>query len=136
MRNRSMPNVLRALITQSIDAQKPTDLEFGEVISERPLQIKTENKKILDSDFLVLSDMVRNYSVDIEVSHTTENAAGGSGEAAFSSHCHQYKGRKKIRVYNALKTGEQVVMLKQAGGQLYYVICRYNKTRTLTGQWG
>lgn len=135
MRNSSVVNVLRTLVKQTVDANNPADLLFGVVESENPLAIKLEDKRILDEDFLLLSDMVRDYEVDIEVSHVTENTGGGSGEAAFSSHCHKYKGRKKIKVYNGLKKGERVVILKRSGGQLFYVLCRYDKHSSLTGEW-
>lgn len=135
MRNSSVVNVLRTLVKQTVDANNPADLLFGVVESENPLAIKLEDKRILDEDFLLLSDMVRDYEVDIEVSHVTENTGGGSGEAAFSSHCHKYKGRKKIKVYNGLKKGEKVVILKRSGGQLFYVLCRYDKHSSLKGQW-
>ena len=55
--------------------------------------------------------------VDITVSHTTENRAGGGGYALFESHNHDYTGRKKITVHNGLHVGETVIMLRQAGGQ-------------------
>ena len=74
--------------------------------------------------------------MDIEVNHVTENRAGGGGYAEYASHNHDYKGRKKIRVYNGLKPGEIVAMIRQRGGQQYLVVSRIHNHEGLSGQWG
>lgn len=129
-------NALQTLSQRTNEAHEPSDYVLGVVVSASPLTIKLEQGDELSGDFLVLTDLVRDYSVDIEVSHTTENRAGGAGDAAFESHNHDYKGRKKITVYNALKVGESVIMLKQAGGQQFVVLSRLYDHTELSGQWG
>lgn len=136
MINDNLPNVFRCLIAQTIEATSPTDIVLGEVIAISPLSIKTATKEIIDEDFIMLTDSVRDYSVDIEVNHVTEPKGGGGGYASYASHTHGYKGRKKIMVYNSLKVGEKVIMIKQKGGQLFIVLCRVFDHMGLSGQWG
>lgn len=135
MLNESPANLIRAMVAQTTAAGKPSDLVFGAVTSDDPLEIKIDDKRTLDADFIMLSDMVRDYDVDISVSHMTETKGGGSGDASYESHAHAYRGRKKITVHNGLKNGEKVIMLRQAGGQLFYVLCRVAEHAELTGEW-
>lgn len=121
MINDELPNVLKSLVAQTVRGMNPSDFVLGEVISEAPLVIRVGENE-LDEDFLILSDNVRDFEVDIEVNHITEKRAGGGGYAEYASHDHDYKGRKKIIIYNGLKIGEKVVMIQQSGGQLFLLL--------------
>jgi len=127
---------MQALMDQSMQAGKLSDYILGVVETSSPLTIRIEQKETITEEFLILTDAVRDYDVDIEVLHTTENRAGGSGDPAFASHNHDYTGRKKIRVYNALHEGEQVILIRQAGGQEFVVLSRVFNHTNLSGQWG
>lgn len=135
MINDELPNVLKSLVAQTVRGMNPSDFVLGEVISEAPLVIRVGENE-LDEDFLILSDNVRDFEVDIEVNHITEKRAGGGGYAEYASHDHDYKGRKKIIIYNGLKIGEKVVMIQQSGGQLFFVASRVYNHADVHGQWG
>ena len=135
MINDELPNVLKSLVAQTVGGMNPSDFVLGEVISEAPLVIRVGENE-LDEDFLILSDNVRDFEVDIEVNHITEKRAGGGGYAEYASHDHDYKGRKKIIIYNGLKIGEKVVMIQQSGGQLFFVANRVYNHADVHGQWG
>lgn len=135
MINDELPNVLKSLVAQTVRGMNPSDFVLGEVISEAPLVIRVGENE-LDEDFLILSDNVRDFEVDIEVNHITEKRAGGGGYAEYASHDHDYKGRKKIIIYNGLKIGEKVVMIQQSGGQLFFVANRAYNHSNVHGQWG
>lgn len=113
----------------AVNASRPTDLVFGKVISESPLKIKVDQKLILSTAQLVLARDVTDYEIEMEPnpSHWTETTSGGSDLALFASHKHEYKGRKKFIVYNALKKDEEVIMVRMSGGQKYVVIDRIGK---------
>jgi hypothetical protein len=51
-----------------------------------------------------------------------------------TSHLHNIAGRKKIRVYNGLHKGEQVILLRMRGGQKYLVLDRLTPHIT-GGEW-
>lgn len=127
---------IQMLAKQTLDASKPSDYVLGVVESINPLSIRIEQKESIPEEFLILTDAVRDYEVDIEVNHVTENRSGGSGDAEFASHNHGYVGRKKIKIYNGLYIGEQVILIQQAGGQEFIVLSRVFNHTNLSGQWG
>lgn len=127
---------IQMLAKQTLDASKPSDYVLGVVESINPLSIRIEQKESIPEEFLILTDAVRDYEVDIEVNHVTENRSGGSGDAEFASHNHGYVGRKKIKIYNGLHIGEQVILIQQAGGQEFIVLSRVFNHTNLSGQWG
>ena len=125
---------MKKAAVEAVNASKPSNMIFGKVISESPLKIKVDQKLILTSTQLVLARDVTDYEIEMEPSlnksphfHETEPESGGSGDAAFASHKHKYQGRKKFLVYNALKNGEEVILMQTAGGQKYIVIDRIGK---------
>lgn len=136
MSGQSLAEVMKELAGQAETAARPSDYILGVVESSNPLSIRVSQKDLITSEYLITTDAVRDYDVDIEVNHTTENRAGGGGYAEFASHNHDYTGRKKIRVYNGLKPGEVVAMIRQRGGQQYLVVSRVHNHQGLSGQWG
>lgn len=134
--SRQLVSTLQKLVAQTNSAMKPTDYCLGVVETVAPLSIRIDQKDILTEEFLILTDLVRDFSVDITVSHTTENRAGGGGYAEFASHNHDYTGRKKIIVHNGLSVGESVILIQQAGGQEFIVLSRLYDHSNVTGQWG
>lgn len=136
MSGQSLAEVMKELAGQAETAARPSDYILGVVESSNPLSIRVSQKDLITVEYLITTDAVRDYDVDIEVNHVTENRAGGGGYAEYASHNHDYKGRKKIRVYNGLKRGEIVVMIRQRGGQQYLVVSRIHNHQGLSGQWG
>ncbi|WP_278558898.1 DUF2577 domain-containing protein [Acidaminococcus intestini] len=134
--NAKLYQVFQEMIAQNVNDMKLGDYILGTVESVSPLSVRISNKDVITSEFLILTDMVRDYQVDISVNHTTENAAGGSGDAEYASHNHAYVGRKTITVHNGLSAGEVVILLRQAGAQQYLVLCRYGAHANISGQWG
>ena len=134
--SRQLVSTLQKLVAQTNNAMKPTDYCLGVVETVAPLSIRIDQKDILTEEFLILTDLVRDFSVDITVSHTTENRAGGGGYAEFASHNHDYTGRKKIIVHNGLSVGESVILIQQAVGQEFIVLSRLYDHSNVTGQWG
>ena len=138
--------VLEAMKQMSVDAQnsqKPMIILFGQVISEKPLQIFVNQKQTVKQEALILTNAVKDYEVDIEVSHYTVNDNflntmhdhTNVAENDFDSHNkHAYKGRKKIKIYNGLKMGEKVMMIRQNGGSRYIVLDRVDDPKT-EGEW-
>lgn len=125
----------QSAMAQNVNDMKLSDCILGVVESASPLVIRIDQRTLIKSDYLILTDLVRDFSVDITVSHTTENRAVVENPA-FASHNHDYKGRKKIIVHNGLAVGEKVVMIRQAGGQQYIVLSRIKDHQNVFGQWG
>lgn len=98
----------------------------GIVKSVGPLKIQIVNdeKLTIGPNITYIPRHLTDYSTEVTVSWRTENASGGSGDAAYASHNHAITGRKAITVHNALKVGDRVHVLSFNHGKQYYVLDR------------
>ena len=95
-------NIVKKAAVEAVEAQKPSDFCFGKVTSTSPLKISVEQRMTLGSAQLVLTKSVTDYKIQIT----------DDGE------------KKEITIHNALQTGDEVILLKQKGGQKYLVLDR------------
>ena len=133
-----LPNaveLVKQAAVEAVEATKPVQYLFGKVISLSPLKIQVSAKSIYTEKMLVLTRNVTDFEVDMTVSHITENRAGGSGDPAFASHNHEYKGKKKFKVHNALIVGDEVVLGRVQGGKRFVVLDRIKPIPELKGEW-
>lgn len=126
--------LVKQAAVEAVRADAPMAICYGAVVSAAPLKIRVDQKNTLGEAQLILTDSVRDFNVVLSTiegegesvgPHYTENESGGAGDAAFALHRHQYRGRKKWRVHNALKMGEEVILLRCDGGQKYVVLDRW-----------
>lgn len=113
----------------AVNASKPVEVCFGKVTSASPLKILVEQKMTLGEAQLVLCRNVTDYvtavSIPFEYGWATQNRSGGSGDPAFASHNHDIViSKKKITVHNGLVVGDEVILIRQQGGQKYIVMDR------------
>lgn len=102
----NLVQVLQKVAAQTYNASEPSDFVFGTVLSAGPVKIQVDQKLILTEEFLVLTSNVMDYKVK-----ACMYAIGGS------------EGEKEyITIYNGLKAGDEVIMLKNQGGQRYVVL--------------
>lgn len=80
---------------EAVNAGKPVEVRFGKVIDTSPLKISLEQKLVLNEGQLVLCRNVCDYEI--------------------------LAGSETVSVHNGLRVGEQVVLLRQQGGQKYIV---------------
>lgn len=121
---KNLIQVLKQISNEANMAEHPSNILFGEVTKESPLEITIDQKLVLTKEFLVLARNVTEYEFEMTVDHITEKAVGGSGDAMYASHDHLYKGRKKFIVHNNLLAGEKVIVAVVQGGQKYIVLDR------------
>lgn len=128
--------LIKKTAVDAVVASKPANMTFGKVISASPLKIKVDQKLILTSAQLVLSRNVTDYRLSVTVDFTTEDHShthsisdtySGGGSASNNTHHHDIKGKKELTVHNALKVGEEVILMQMSGGQKYIVIDRIEK---------
>lgn len=143
------------MIHNTVNINKFMDIDFGEVVEEKPLKIKINEIITLEEDNLILTNAVRDHSIDITVQWETEDKnvdlidnhthlwAGGAFGATGpvnkspdinSTHKHDIKGKKKMIVHNNLKKNEKVLLIKAIGGQKYVVVDRLTDFKN-EGQW-
>lgn len=122
---RSMEDILiefQKIVQGVLNAQKLSTIVYGTVISVDPLEVYVDQKLTLKKEQLKLTRAVMDCEVEMTVDHVTESRAGGSGDDAFASHNHDYKGRKKFLIHNGLVIGDKVTMIRAHGGQQYLII--------------
>lgn len=126
--------LVKQAAVDAVNEGSPMHMCYGTVTSTSPLKIMVDQKLILSGDQLILTNNVRDYTVEMTVDHMTESVSHGhavndtytgGGSAVPVDHAHPYKGRKSFRVHLALKDGEKVVMLRCDGGQKYIVLDRW-----------
>ncbi|KAB1436585.1 DUF2577 domain-containing protein [Candidatus Galacturonibacter soehngenii] len=112
--NESIKKVALAAVNEG----EPATFCFGTVTSASPLkiQVQDDQKLLLTKEFLVLTKNVIDYDTEVQITWETELENGPD------SHKHEIKGKKKVKILNALKQNDKVVMIKQQGGQKYLVI--------------
>jgi hypothetical protein len=136
--------LIKKAAVEAVYASKPANMFFGKVISESPLKIKVDQKLILTEAQLVLSRDVTDYEIIVTlkkeyewITENTQNYAplpntGVTACEAAHDHTVDHKHdiiqeKKKVFIHNALKNGEEVILMQIAGGQKYIVIDRIGK---------
>ena len=109
---------------QLMDDGQMCNLRYGTVVSVSPLAVKVTELLTLPQSVLVVPQSLTDYEVEVTVDWTTENKSGGSGDSSFSSHNHGISGKKKMKIHNALKIGDKVALIRQTGGQSYFILDR------------
>ena len=136
-------NILKGVAKNVQQNSEPSALVFGKVESVGPLTIRVDAQTLLVEKELILTHLVRDYEVDIEVSHQTvnddvlntlHNHPGVPDNSFDSHHYHAYQGRKKIKIYQGLQIGEGVLLIKEQGGQRHVVLDRLNDP-IVSGEW-
>lgn len=118
--------VMKQSAKETGNATRPVQICVGKVTSAEPLKIRIDQKITLGKAQLVLTRNVTDYEIELTVNEwETKEMSGGSGESSFASHKHGFDNvKKRTTIHNALKAGEEVVLLRQQGGQKYIVLDR------------
>lgn len=102
MGNIELYNVIKEIVRATVNESKPVAFCFGTVESASPLKIRFNQKMILTSAFLVLSEACRDVETKMVIDGVTKN----------------------VKVLKRLKKGEKVLMIRFDSGQKYYVVER------------
>jgi len=90
-----------------MDKGNLADICYGVVTREMPLQIMIEQKIELTERFLILTRAVTDYQAKVKLQRVGEENRD-----------------YQATIYNGLKVGDKVVLMKAAGGQQYVVLER------------
>jgi predicted subunit of tRNA(5-methylaminomethyl-2-thiouridylate) methyltransferase len=129
----SIVDTIKKCVTDQLNHMQLTNITIGTVTSIEPLEIETQQEQIFTQKVLILSKNVTDHEIEMSIEHETEehthahiieDTYSGGGVASDNTHLHEYKGRKIFKVHKALEVGEKVILIKQQGGQKYYVIDR------------
>lgn len=119
---------LKRAAVEAMEAKKPVNVYFGEVVSAAPLKINVEQKMVLGEKQLILSRNVTNFKTSITGGNIKNYYYTGSttdsGTAPISpSHVHAV-GKIEITVHNGLVVGDEVILIRQQEGQKFIVLDR------------
>lgn len=119
--------VKRAAV-KAVKAEKPVEVCFGKVTSVSPLQILVDQKFTLGKAQLVLTRHVTEYKTmitgeNIQNYYYVGTPPNVSTVPVSPSHKHAI-GKIEITVHNGLVDGDEVILIRQQGGQKYVVVDR------------
>lgn len=119
---------LKRAAVEAMEAKKPVNVYFGEVVSAAPLKINVEQKMVLGEKQLILSRNVTNFKTSITGGNIKNYYYTGSttdsGTAPVSpSHVHAV-GKIEITVHDGLVVGDEVILIRQQEGQKFIVLDR------------
>lgn len=132
---------LKRAAVEAVEARKPMNVYFGEVIGILPLKINVEQKMTLSEKQLILSRNVTDFTTMVTVDHETESSIeshshtvkgkDGSGDdidlttgEESLAHAHRVTGKKRVTIHNGLVVGDEVILLRQQDGQKFIVYDR------------
>ena len=117
---------LKRAAVEAIEAKKPVNVYFGEVVSAAPLKINVEQKMVLGESQLILTRNVTDYMTTVTVQWNTEiGVLSSDGKTtAPPPHLHGIVGQKNFLMHNALEVGDEVILIRQQEGQKFIVIDR------------
>ena len=121
----ALSKLIKQIAADVIRAQKPVELCFGKVISTEPLQISVEQKMTLGAAQLILSRNVTDHRTfitagNIQNYYYTGTDPDSSAIPVDPPHVHAV-GKIEVTVRNGLVVGDEVLLLRQQGGQKYLV---------------
>lgn len=121
-------NAMKKVSASVIKEMQPSSFVIGKVISEKPLKIQLDQKIILSKEQIILARNVTDFEIDVEMTWKTEDKAHNhiykDGVTENNTHKHVVKGKKKLKIFNGLRSGEIVAMIMQHGGQQFLVVDR------------
>lgn len=119
--------IKRAAI-EAQESTKPVEVCFGKVTSASPLKILVEQKLPLGEGQLILTRNVTNFKTyitggNVKNYYYTGSDTDGGTAPVVPSHVHAI-GKVQITVHNGLVVGDEVILIRQQGGQKYIVVDR------------
>lgn len=120
--------IIKRAAVEAVNATKPVEICFGKVVSISPLKINVEQKMTLGKEQLVLTRNVTDYKTQITGGNIKDFYYSGTypditQNPVSPPHVHAI-GRVEITVHNGLVVGDEVLLLRQQGGQKYVVVDR------------
>lgn len=79
------------------------DFMFGIVKGTNPLTVTIEQKMTVEKEHLIVPESLTDYTVKCEIDGST----------------------KDLKVKNALKTGDKIILLREQGGQRFLILDKF-----------
>lgn len=108
-------DIMKRASMDAFENSKPCDLRYGTVISTSPLKVRVTNQFILPESILIVPEHLTDHEIKVTTSgYNWEDDNGNKIE----------KTEHTIKFHGKLKVGDKVALIRQSGGQFYYIIDR------------
>jgi len=104
---------IRQLGLDAISSGNPVVVLFGKVLNINPLEVTVDQRFTLDEDFLIMTERLTRYEVELNHTHVYMN---GNTQTETQSAL-----KNKVLIREGLKVGDVVLLLRIQGGQKYVV---------------
>ena len=111
-------DIIKCAAVDGINASKPVELRYGNVVSVNPLKIQVANDFTIPESMLIVPQHLTEYSVEINGKWTIST----SSDDGIPSHDHELLDADMITIDGSLQVGDRVAMLRQQGGHSYYIL--------------
>lgn len=109
----SMIDLIKQTAIRAVEATNPVNVFFGTVTKVIPLEIEVHQKLKLTEEFLILTETVKRYEVDLEHDHS--NSGGTTTKALVDK-------LTKTPIRTGLLVGDRVLLLRVQGGHQFVVL--------------
>lgn len=96
--------IVKQAAWETINNAQMCDLRYGTVVGVSPLKVQITNQFTIPASLLIVPKHLTNYEIDVTDKSTNE--------------------KKTIIIHDALKVGDKVALLRQQGGQSYFILDR------------
>lgn len=122
--------LIKKIAMEAVEAGKPMNLTFGQVLSPDGLSVDVDQKIQLKEKQLMLGETLREYEAELEVELEEmelelELEIEGEIVPAIARGKGTVKGKGKI--LRRLDAGDEVILMRMQGGQKYMVIDKVKK---------
>ena len=97
-------DVIKRAAIEAMNNAQLCDLRFGKVIAVSPLKVQVTNQFTIPESLLIVPKHLTDYEVEVE------------GD--------WIGGIKTMKINNALKVDDKIVLLRKTGGQSYFILDR------------
>lgn len=111
-----MINEVKTVVKNYIDSTMPTKIVNGKVVNLSPLEINIGNEFTIPEELIHVPTWLKDgYSNETKHVHVTEES---------NKHVHNIldSGHHKHQIYFKLKKGDDLILLRNLGGQKYFVL--------------
>jgi hypothetical protein len=107
-------DIIKKIAIAAVNSNNPVNVLIGTVVKASPLEIEIHQKLKLTKEFLILTERVTRYEVDLEHDHSN---SGGVTTKALTD-----KLLKETPIRTGLIKGDKVVLMRVQGGHQFVVL--------------
>ena len=125
-----LAKLIKILSLDAMEQGRPMNVLFGTVEKAKPLEIRIDQKQLIKSEYLILTNAVRDYKTkftfdnpNIKQVYTTWDMSESS-ESTENKIAFKEKIQHEVTIYNGLNKGDKVLLLRVQGRQKFIVLDR------------